>query len=132
MTPIDALAAFAIITLVIIGTEIFYTYATQGFGYGFSSNCSTPELSPFGQRLKRTLQNHIESAAYVVPVLAGAAFLGMEGGGVALAALLIIVGRALFTLLYLSGIAFIRVPAFGLATVSSLYLAVLVLMNMPG
>ncbi len=132
MTPIDALAAFAIITLVIIGTEIFYTYATQGFGYGFSSNRGTAELSPFGQRLKRSLQNHVESAIYVVPALAGAALLGLDGGGISLAALLVIVGRVLFPLLYLTGIPFIRVPAFGLATVSSLYIAVVVLMNVPG
>lgn len=66
-----------------------------------------------------------------MPVLAGAAVLGLEGGGVGVAALLIVVGRALFTLLYLSGIPFIRVPAFGLATVSSLYLAIVVLINMP-
>ena len=132
MTPIDALAAYTLITIAILGSEITYTYANQGFGYGFSSNRSTPELSPFGQRLKRSLQNHVESAAYVVPALAGAALLGLEGSGVGVAALLIVVGRVLFPLLYLSGIPFIRVPAFGLATVSSLYLAIVVLMNKPG
>ncbi|MEK6217265.1 MAG: MAPEG family protein [Boseongicola sp.] len=100
MTPIDALAAYTLITIAILGSEITYTYANQGFGYGFSSNRSTPELSPFGQRLKRSLQNHVESAAYVVPALAGAALLGLEGSGVGVAALLIVVGRVLFPLLY--------------------------------
>ncbi len=127
MSFVTALALFALITLALVGLSITYTYATQGFGFGFSSNRGTPEVSAFATRLKRALQNHTESAGYIVPVLAAGLFTGLEGAGVEMAALLIIVGRAAFPILYLSGISFIRVPAFVLATFSSLYLAYLLL-----
>ncbi len=129
MTFITALAAFALISLALVGGSIFYTYATQGFGFGFSSNRGTPEVSAFATRLKRSLQNHTESAGYVVPALAVGMFAGLEGAGVELAALLVIVGRAAFPVLYLSGVSFIRVPAFLLATLSSLYLLIMALLT---
>lgn len=129
MEFITALTSFALITLALVGLSISYTYATQGFGFGFSSNRGTPEVSPFAIRLKRTLQNQTESAAYVVPALAAAMFAGLDGAGVELAALLIVVGRAAFAVLYMSGISFIRVPAFVLATLSSFYLLFVVLTN---
>lgn len=129
MTFIQALVAFGLITLLLVGFEIFYTYATQGFLFGFSSNRPTGTLSPFGLRIKRTLQNHIESAAYCVPILVASALTNLTGSGVEIAALLIVIGRAAFALLYYSGISFIRVPAFVLSTFSSLYLGILLLVN---
>ncbi|MDE2596445.1 MAG: MAPEG family protein [Sphingomonadales bacterium] len=122
MSPLHALAWFGLITITLVAIEIMYTYATQGFGFGFSSNRPVVELSPFGTRMKRTLQNHIESAGYIVPALAVAHLSGLQGSGIALAALLIVIGRAAYVVLYYSGIPFIRVPAFTLGTLSSLYL----------
>jgi uncharacterized MAPEG superfamily protein len=127
MTVEAALASFGLITLALVGFEIMFTYATQGFAFGFSSNRGAPELSPFATRLKRTLQNHIESAAYIVPALVAASVAGLSGNGVQTAALLIVLGRVLFPVLYLSGVPFIRVLAFVLATLSSLYLGIMVL-----
>jgi uncharacterized MAPEG superfamily protein len=129
MSFTTAIALFGLITLMLISTEIMYTYATQGFGFGFSSNRPQPVLSAFGLRLKRTLQNQIESSAYVVPALAAAQFTGLQGHGAAVAALLIVVGRAAFALLYLTGVPFIRVPAFVAATFSSLFLLAQVLLQ---
>lgn len=126
-----ALILFSILTLMMISFEIFFTYATQGFGYGFSSNRSSVELSPLAGRIKRALQNQTESAAYIVPVLAAGALMGVRGNGVETAALLIILGRAAFALLYYSGIPFARVPAFGLATVSSLWIGYVLLTSIP-
>lgn len=127
MSPTTALACFGLLTLALVATEIMYTYATQGFGFGFSSNRPQVELSAFGVRMKRTLQNHVESAAYIVPALASAQFSGLQGSNVALAAALIVVGRVAYVALYYSGIPFIRVPAFTLATLSSMYLLALAL-----
>ncbi|MBL4726105.1 MAG: MAPEG family protein, partial [Rhizobiaceae bacterium] len=61
-------------------------------------------------RIQRAYQNQVESAAYVVPVLAAGALVGLEGSGAETAALLIILGRIAFALLYYTGIPFIRVP----------------------
>lgn len=127
MSLLTALALFGVITLALVGFEIMFTYATQGFGFGFSSNRPQVELSPFAIRVKRTLQNQIESAAYIVPALAAAHFAGLRGGGVELAALLIVVGRAAFALLYYTGVPFIRVPAFVMVNLSCIYLFFLVL-----
>lgn len=127
MSLVTALAVFTLITLMMVGIEIMYTYATQGFGFGFSANRGTPGYGPFAIRIKRAYQNQVESAAYIVPVLAGGAIAGLQGGGVETAALLIIIGRAAFAVLYYSGVPFIRVPAFVLGTVPAFYLAYLLL-----
>lgn len=127
MSPLSALALFGLITLMLIMIEIMYTYATQGFGFGFSSNRPQVQLSAFGLRMKRTLQNHIESAAYIVPALVGAQLAGLHGENVALAGMLIVFGRAAYAVLYYSGVPFIRVPAFILGTLSSFYLFALIL-----
>jgi uncharacterized MAPEG superfamily protein len=123
MSLIAALALFGLLTLILIGNEIFFTYATQGFGYGFSANRGPIERSPLGLRIQRSYQNQVESAAYVVPVLAAGALIGLQGWDVELAALLLVIGRAAFALLYYSGIPFIRVPAFLMGTLSTLYIA---------
>lgn len=123
MTFITALVLFALLTLIMLGNEIFYTYATQGFGYGFSANRGAVERSPLALRIQRAYQNQIESAAYGVPVLAAAAITDLQGAGAQTAALLFIIGRAGFAVLYYSGVPFIRVPAFLMGTLSTLYIA---------
>lgn len=123
MSLITALTLFGLLTLVLVGLEIMFTYATQGFAFGFSANRGPVGRSLLGLRLQRTYQNHVESAAYGVPVLAAGAFSGLQGTGVEIAALLFVIGRAAFAVLYLTGIPFIRVPAFVAGTLSTLYIA---------
>lgn len=129
MSPETALLSFGVITLALVGFEIMFTYATQGFAYGFAADRPQVALSPFAQRVKRALQNHIEAAAYVAPVLAAAALLDVRGGGVEIAAMLIVIGRAAFPVLYYTGITFIRVPAFVLGTFPTLYIALAALLG---
>ena len=124
MSVTTTLIVFGFITLAMLGLEIMYTYATRGFAYGFSSNRASAERTPLGLRIQRAYQNQIEAAAYAVPVFGAAAITGLQGNAVELAALLFIVGRAAFAVLYYSGIPFIRVPAFLLGTLSTLFVAV--------
>ncbi|MEM7711385.1 MAG: hypothetical protein AAF264_11690, partial [Pseudomonadota bacterium] len=70
MTLTTALVLFALVTMTAITIEIMYAYATQGFGYGFSSNRPVVERTPLGLRIERAYRNQVESAAYIVPVLA--------------------------------------------------------------
>jgi hypothetical protein len=79
MTFTATLVAFAGITFFVITAEIFVTYATQGFGFGFSSNRPVVEKGPFAIRVERTYRNQIESAAYIVPVLVACAITNLEG-----------------------------------------------------
>ena len=123
MSLITALALFGLITLILVGLEIMFTYATQGFAFGFSANRHPVARSALGLRLQRTYQNHVESASYGVPVLVAGALAGLQGPGVELAALFFVVGRAAFAVLYLTGIPFVRVPAFVMGTLSTLYIA---------
>jgi uncharacterized MAPEG superfamily protein len=122
MTFVTALIAFGILTLLMLGVEIMTTYATQGFGFGFSSNRDIVKRPPLALRIARAYQNQIESAAYGVPILSAAAVTGLQFGGAETAALLFVVGRAAFAVLYYSGISFIRVPAFLLSTLSIFYI----------
>ncbi|MBT3790433.1 MAG: MAPEG family protein [Alphaproteobacteria bacterium] len=124
MAYTTALMLFGVLTLVMLSIEITMTYATQGFGFGFSSNRDPNiERPAFALRVQRAYQNQIESAAYGVPVLAAAAITGLQSGSAEMAALLFVVGRAAFALLYYSGVSFIRVPAFAMGTLSALYIA---------
>ena len=128
MSFLTALVLFGILTLLMLGFEIMFTYATKGIGFGFSANRSpSTEYSPLALRIKRAYQNQIESAAYGVPILAAAAFSDLESGSAETAALLFIVGRAAFAILYYTGVSFVRVPAFLMSTLSTFYIAYVLL-----
>ena len=130
MSYTSALVYFGLLTLVMLFVEIMFTYATQGFGYGFSSN-RDPEtkFSKLGLRIKRAYQNQIESSAYIIPVLAAAIVLGLESNGGEIAALLLVLGRVIFALLYYSGIPFARVFGFGMSTFSTLFIVYMLLIS---
>ncbi|PTX56356.1 MAPEG family protein [Litoreibacter ponti] len=132
MTFETALIGFALVTMTALTIEIVYAYVTQGFGYGFSSNRPIVEKSALGLRIQRAYQNQVESAAYIVPVLVGSAMLGISGDGPALAAAIIVFGRAAFVLLYYTGIPFIRILGFTCGSLGSLYLAVSCLLAVTG
>ncbi len=83
----------------------------------------------FAVRITRALSNTTEAATYAVPVLAVAAISGLRSESAKLAALLFVMGRAAYTLLYYSGISFIRVPDFALGTVSIFYIAYVLLVS---
>ena len=124
MSFTSALVYFGILTLAMLFVEIMFTYASQGFGYGFSSNRDpSTEFSALGLRIKRAYQNQIESAAYAVPVLVVAAVLGLESSSAEIAALLLVLGRAIFAVLYYSGIPAARLVGFGMGTLSTLFIA---------
>lgn len=127
MTPLAALIVFALITMTAIGVEIFYTYATQGIGFGFSSNRPAVEKTPLGLRIQRAYQNQAEAASYIVPILAAAAFLGLDSPAAQITAAVIVAGRAAFILLYYTGIPFIRILGFMGGSFGSLYMAILVI-----
>lgn len=129
MTFTTALVAYGTLTLAMVGFEIFFTYATQGFGFGFSSNRSEVTYSPFAIRMKRALQNHVEAGAYGIPILTAAAVVDIQGAGGHMAAMLFVVGRAAFVLLYYTGLPFIRVPAFLMGTLSIFYIAYLLVVS---
>ncbi|WP_299046825.1 MAPEG family protein [uncultured Tateyamaria sp.] len=126
MTPTAALLAFALITMTAITVEILYTYATQGFGFGFSSNRPRVDRTPMGLRIERTYRNQAESAAYIVPVLAAAAVLGLDSAAAQTTAAIIVAGRAAFVALYYTGLPFIRILGFGAGSFGTLFLAYLV------
>ncbi|WP_299164733.1 MAPEG family protein [uncultured Tateyamaria sp.] len=127
MTFTTALVAFAIITLLAVGLEIMFTYATQGFGFGFSSNRPAVQKSPLGLRIQRAYQNQVESAAYIVPLLIAGQMTGLTGTTAEWVTLIIIAGRAAFMVLYYTGIPFLRILGFVGGSMGSMVLAYLLL-----
>lgn len=126
MLPTTALIAFGLLTMILITIEIFYVYLFIGFGYGLSSNRPPVEKTPMGLRIERTYRNQIESASYIVPALAAAAILGLDSSAATTAALLIIVGRAVYAVLYYTGIPALRILGFTTTSISTLYMYYLV------
>lgn len=129
MDTTTALLLFGLLTILTLAVEIMFTYATLGFGYGFSSNRPALEKSKLANRISRVYGNQFESAAYIVPVLGAAAILGTTSPGISLATLLVILGRVGFVAAFYSGIPFLRVPFFAVANVSTLYIAVMLLLG---
>ena len=122
-----AIAVYALITLALLGSEISYTYATQGFGFGFSSNRPEIQKSPLGRRIANTFRNHAESASYILPALILGALSGIQTPGLQTAALVIVLGRAIFAVLYYSGLPLARVFGFVMGSFGSLYVILTIL-----
>jgi uncharacterized MAPEG superfamily protein len=117
------LFAIGLITFVLMFIEINFTYATQGFSYGWSSNRKSPaEFSPLAKRIQNAYNNQVESAAYSVPVFAAAAFTGLESSGAETAALIYVIGRAIYGPLYYLGYANLRLIGFGMGSLSMIYI----------
>lgn len=125
MTMIEALVALGALTFLALGFEIFYTYATQGFGFGFSSNRPAVTLTPLGRRIARVYGNQVEAAAYMVPVLAAAAVVDLSSPTAQGAALAIVLGRIWFMLFYYIGLPFVRILGFLSGSLGTLTLFVL-------
>lgn len=124
-----AIYAIGLTTILMLIIEVNYTYATQGTAFGWSANRPTVEFSPLAQRIKNAYRNQVESTAYTVPVLIVAAISGLDSATGEMAALGIVVGRGLYGPLYYSGIPYARLVGFGLGTLSSLTLFVILATN---
>ena len=120
----SALIYFGAITLFMVMIEIMFTYATKGFAFGFSSNRDPQtEFSGLAMRIKNAYRNQVESAAYIVPILVVAAMSDLQSESAQIAALFIVIGRAMFAVLYYVGIPFARVVGFSMASFATLFIA---------
>ncbi|MGR3342894.1 MAG: MAPEG family protein [Paracoccaceae bacterium] len=118
-----ALYAIGLITFALLFVEINFTYGTQGFSYGWSSNRSADAtFSPLALRIRNAYNNQVQSAAYSVPVFATAAFVGLEHSGAETAALIFVIGRAIYGPLYYLSVANLRLVGFGMASLSMIYI----------
>lgn len=119
-----ALYSIGLITFALMFIEINFTYATQGFAFGWSSNRSTTvEYSALALRIRNAYNNQVESVTYSVPVFATAALVGLESSGAETAALIFVIGRAIYGPLYYIGIGGLRLIGFGMGTLSILYIS---------
>lgn len=119
-----ALFGVGLITFLLMFIEVNFTYASQGFAFGWSSDRDPGAVfSPLAQRIKNAYNNQIESTAYTVPVLAAAAIVGLESSSAETAAMILVIGRAIYGPLYYTGIPGARLVGFGMATLSTLFIA---------
>ncbi len=118
-----ALYAIGLITIALLFVEVNFTYATQGIAFGWSSNRNPDaEFSPLALRIRNAYNNQVQSAAYSVPVFAAAALTGLEHSGAETAALVFVIGRAIYGPLYYLGVANLRLVGFGMASLSMIYI----------
>lgn len=124
MTFLSLLLLHALIFAFLVFFEALYTYYYYGFGYGLSSN-RDPSIKPrtaFGLRVQRTLQNHVESVAFAVPVLGVAAISGLESDAALTAGIVYILARVSFVIIYYLNIPVIRGGAWTVGNLSLLYI----------
>jgi uncharacterized MAPEG superfamily protein len=131
MSAVTGLFVFAAMSFALVSFSVLYTYASQGFGYGFSANRPQVEKSAFYRRVDRTYMNHVENAALVVPLLAAIALLGLDSPEIRTGVLVLILARIGFALGYLSGIPYARLPFFMAGSLTSLYLLYVAMTNWP-
>ena len=118
-----ALFCIGLITFVLLLVEVNFLYATQGLAFGWSSNRGADvEYSPLAKRISNAYNNQVESAAYSVPVFATAAFTGLEHSGAETAALIYVIGRAIYGPLYYWGVGNLRLVGFGMGSLSMIYI----------
>ena len=129
MTMVEALVALGVLTFVTLGNEIFFTYATQGLGYGFSSNRPAVTFSPLAKRISRVYANQVEASSYMVPILAAAAFVGLATPLAETAALVLVLGRVWFVVFYYVGFPFVRIIGFLGGSMGTLILIVLLVQS---
>ena len=125
-----AILCIGLISIIMLVVEVNFTYAAQGTAYGWSANRPTVEISPLGQRIKNAYANQVESISYTLPALAAAAITDLQHAGAHTAALIIVLGRAIFGPLYYSGIPYGRLVGFGMGTIGSIYLYIVLLMSL--
>lgn len=129
MTMVEALVALGALTFLTLGNEIFFTYATQGLGYGFSSNRPEVQFSPLARRISRVYTNQVEASSYMVPILAAAAFVGLATPLAETAALVLVLGRVWFVVFYYVGFPFVRIIGFLGGSMGALILTVLLVQS---
>jgi uncharacterized MAPEG superfamily protein len=131
MSAITGLFVFAAMSFVLVSFAVLYTYASLGFGYGFSANRPQVEKSAFYRRVDRSYMNHVENAALVVPLLGVIALLGLDSPEIRTGVLVLICARIGFVIGYMSGIPYARLPFFMAGSLTSLYLLYLVMAHWP-
>lgn len=117
-----ALLWFGVLTLVTLMIEIQSTYIVYGFNYGFSSNRPDVERSGLKLRIGRAYNNQVESASYIAPILAAALFIGAATPAMETAALLVVLARVGFVIMYYTGVHFARVPFFLVSVLALIYM----------
>ena len=125
-----AILCIGLISIIMLVIEVNYTYASQGTAYGWSANRPSVEISPLGQRIKNAYSNQVESISYTLPALAGGAIMDIDHADAHTAALIIVLGRAIFGPLYYSGVPYGRLVGFGMGTVGSIYRYIILLMSL--
>ena len=125
-----AILSLGLISILMLVVEVNFTYATQGTKFGWANNRPDVEYSALALRIKNAYGNQVESISYTVPVLVAAALSGLDHSGAEIAALAIVAGRAIYGPLYYTGIPYARLVGFGMATVSTLYIIVILLSNL--
>jgi len=110
-----SIAALALMMLLVTFLQGGLVPATQGLKWGLGSRDEPLEKSAIQGRFARTVQNHAEAMLMFVPLMALVVYLGRENEWTAVAAWLVIIGRAIFIPCYILGVFGLRSVGYGIA-----------------
>lgn len=108
--PVELLALYGgvLILFCLIGLQAVSGILQRGIGWGFSNRDETEPANMFGARVKRTVDNHVESLLLfgfaVLVAEASGALTGLTGLG----AMLYFWGRLVYAPVYVIGIPYLR------------------------
>lgn len=112
-----SIAALALMMLVTTFIQGGLVPVTQGLKWGLGSRDEPFEKSAMQGRFARTVQNHAEAMLMYIPLMALVVALDRTSDWTAVAAWLVIVGRAAFIPLYLFGVFGMRSFAYATAMI---------------
>jgi len=120
--PVEVLALYGSVLILfgLIAVQAVSSILQRGIGWGFSNRDETEPANVFGARVKRTVDNHVESlllfgfAALVAE--ASGALTGLTGLG----AMLYFWGRLVYAPIYVIGIPYLRTLAWAIAMTGTL------------
>lgn len=112
-----SIAALALMMLVTTFIQGGLVPVTQGLKWGLGSRDEPFEKSAMQGRFARTVQNHAEAMLMYIPLMALVVALDRTSDWTAIAAWLVIVGRAAFIPLYLFGVFGMRSFAYATAMI---------------
>lgn len=121
---LQALLGVTAILFVLIVINGAATPLAYGFKFGLGNRDGEVAPNAFLDRSKRTLDNHIEGMLLFAPLVLAIELLNLGDGQTQLGAMIFLIARALFAIIYLVGVPVARSVAWGIGIVGIVMTAI--------
>ena len=124
---LQALFWTAVVLFFSVGFQGMLTPLNQGFGWGLGARDETRDFSVLQGRMRRVIANHIEGIMIFVPLIVVAHLAGVSTGMTQTGAVLFVLSRIAYTVVYALGLPYVRTVIWTVGTVGLIMIAVDVL-----